>query len=242
MSAALNTFTFEGKASVRTITAEDGEPRWVAKDVAEALGYTWSGSRIKHIPEEWRGMTSVVTPSGNQEMAVLFEAGLFFFLSRSDKPAALPFQKWIAGEVLPTLRKTGRYEMARPTSTAAMLLQSAQILVDHEMQLATLTGRVDAIETRSAQAQDVLLSLEPPSTTAEDLTTRAKISRVVREYCFRTHVPHNVAWDSLYRDFRDRYHVDLKACAKNRNCVPMEYAALQCHLDELYALAWSMFR
>ena len=88
----------------------NGEPWFVAKDIAEILGYVWNGTqRISHIPEEWRGVTSVVTPSGNQEMSVISEQGLYFFLNRSDKPSALPFQKWIAGEVLPSIRKHGGY-------------------------------------------------------------------------------------------------------------------------------------
>ena len=41
-------------------------------------------------------------------MAMLSEQGVYFFLARSDKPKALPFQMWLAGDVLPTLRKTGR--------------------------------------------------------------------------------------------------------------------------------------
>lgn len=82
----------------------------MAKDVALALGYEWNGNaRIAHVPAEWRGVTSVVTPSGTQEMVVLTEQGLYFFLGRSDKPKALPFQKWLAGEVLPAIRKHGGY-------------------------------------------------------------------------------------------------------------------------------------
>ena len=43
----------------------DNEPWFVAKDVAEAMGCTWNGkSRIAHVPQQWRGVTSVVTPSG----------------------------------------------------------------------------------------------------------------------------------------------------------------------------------
>lgn len=104
-------FRFENKA-VRTATV-NGEVVWIAKDVADNLEYIWNGSRtIKHIPEEWRGVTSVPTPSGDQEMAYLTEQGLFFFLSRSDKPKALPFQKWVAGEVIPSIRKTGSYSAA----------------------------------------------------------------------------------------------------------------------------------
>ena len=53
------------------------------------------------------GAESVPTPTGNQELIIFSEQGLYFFLGRSDKPAALPMQKWVAGEVLPTIRKTG---------------------------------------------------------------------------------------------------------------------------------------
>lgn len=105
-------FQFE-KHSVRVVTDDDGTPQFVAKDLADGLGYAWNGTaRIAHVPEEWRGVTSVVTPSGVQEMATLSEAGVFFFLGRSDKPAALPMQKWVAGEVLPSIRKTGVYAIS----------------------------------------------------------------------------------------------------------------------------------
>ena len=103
---------FENKefGAVRTFRDKAGEPLFVAKDVALALGYEWNGNaRIAHVPAEWRGVTSVVTPSGTQEMVVLTEQGLYFFLGRSDKPKALPFQKWLAGEVLPAIRKHGGY-------------------------------------------------------------------------------------------------------------------------------------
>lgn len=106
----LTPFAFESH-DVRVLADDNGDPLFVAKDVAEALEYTWSGTaRIEHVPAEWRGVTSVVTPSGVQEMAVLTEPGLYFFLGRSDKPKALPFQKWAAAEVFPSIRKTGRYE------------------------------------------------------------------------------------------------------------------------------------
>lgn len=112
--SSLIPFRFDSH-SVRVIDV-DGSPWFVAKDVCAALGLTWSGSRITHVPEEWRGMTSVVTPYGAQEMAVLSEQGLYFFVCRSDKPKALPFQKWLAGDVLPAIRRTGEY---RTPSSAA---------------------------------------------------------------------------------------------------------------------------
>jgi len=48
-------------------------------------------------------------------MLCLTEQGLYFFLARSDKPKALPFQKWLAGDVLPSIRKTGSYSLAQLT-------------------------------------------------------------------------------------------------------------------------------
>lgn len=105
---------FFGAYMVRVLTDENDNYWFVAKDVAMALGYEWNGQqRVAHVPAEWRGVTTVVTPSGTQEMITLSEQGLYFFLGRSDKPKALPFQKWLAGEVLPSIRKTGRYEMSQ---------------------------------------------------------------------------------------------------------------------------------
>ncbi|MEW9581393.1 phage antirepressor [Paraburkholderia sp. DGU8] len=107
---ALANFAFEGSL-VRVIEV-GGEPALVAKDVSDSLGYVWNGAaRIEHVPKEWRGVTSVVSPSGAQQMLHLTEQGLYFFLARSDKPKAIPLQKWVAGEVLPSLRRHGAYSL-----------------------------------------------------------------------------------------------------------------------------------
>lgn len=105
-------FAFDA-ALVRVVRDDANEPWFCAKDVALALGYQWNGvSCITHVPEEWRRVRSVLTlRRGEQETWFLSEQGLYFFLGRSDKPKALPFQKWLAGDVLPTLRKTGNYTM-----------------------------------------------------------------------------------------------------------------------------------
>jgi prophage antirepressor-like protein len=129
VSNELQVFSF-GDSKTRIVTGNDGEPRWVAKDVAETLEIVWQGTKsIIHVPEEWRGVSSVPTPPGIQEMATLTEQGLYFFLARSDKPKALPFQKWIAGEVLPSIRKYGVYSMPRSYAEAleAMAKQARQI-------------------------------------------------------------------------------------------------------------------
>lgn len=124
--SAMTPYLF-GDAPVRVLRDEAGEPLFVAKDVALALGYEWNGaSRVAHVPEEWKVVTSVVTSYGNKETVCLTEQGLYFFLGRSDKPKALPFQKWLAGEVLPAIRRTGHY--VAPSAQAEVLPPSGDTL------------------------------------------------------------------------------------------------------------------
>lgn len=111
MEAGLKIFEKPEFGSVRVVE-KNGEPWFVARDVLTALGYAeaYNPARaVQSIPEEWKGVHPMHTPGGEQEMLCVSEQGLYFFLGRSDKPAALPFQKWLAGDVLPSIRKTGSY-------------------------------------------------------------------------------------------------------------------------------------
>ena len=153
----LNTFTFEG-AAVRTVEI-DGAPWFVAKDVAERLGYAWKGvaGTIPHVPEDWRGVCSVQTPSGTQDMAVLSEQGLYFFLARSDKPAALPFQRWIAGDVMPALRRTGAYALhgVQPFKVPETLGEALRLAADMADELHTKNCQIADLKPRAAFADQV---------------------------------------------------------------------------------------
>ncbi|HEJ2756508.1 hypothetical protein K4W72_18100 [Pseudomonas aeruginosa] len=104
-------FQFEAN-KVRTAVI-DGQPWFAAKDVISALEYAKSSAPAKlidHVPTQWKGVNPIHTPGGTQRLLMLSEQGLYFFLGRSDKEKALPFQMWLAGEVLPSIRRTGRYE------------------------------------------------------------------------------------------------------------------------------------
>jgi anti-repressor protein len=108
MEKSLQVFDFEGRR-VR-IALVEGEPEFAAKDVVEGIGAVWNGDQaVGHVPAEWKGVRLFLTPGGNQELATLKEQGVYFYLARSNKPAALPFQKKIAGEILPSIRKYGAY-------------------------------------------------------------------------------------------------------------------------------------
>lgn len=98
----------------------------VGKDVLRALEYAESSTAAQvfaSVPTEWTAIKPIDTRSENgveqsRDMLCLSEQGLYFFLGRSDKPAALPYQKWIASEVIPSIRKTGSYAVVEKPQAA----------------------------------------------------------------------------------------------------------------------------
>jgi prophage antirepressor-like protein len=224
-------FEFEQR-SVR-VELFDGEPWWVAKDVMAALGYAESSDAANitaKVPDEWKGTKPFRTLGGVQEMIALSEQGLYFFVARSDKPAALPFQKWIAGEVLPQIRKTGAYAVEK--SPVEMLLESVQHLVDHERRMKVLekeharvsashhllSKQVGELAQRAALGDAMIRALPAPTVEAPQVTTRARIVQVVQGhiYAHGLAAPEAAAaWRRLYREFRASNRVDLIKRAKN---------------------------
>lgn len=97
---------------VRAVTA-DGRPWFVAADVCAVLGYG-GGARnaISRLPDRMKGVASINTPGGPQQMTIVSEPGVYRLAMRSNLPAAEAFQDWIAEEVIPALRHTGSYAIA----------------------------------------------------------------------------------------------------------------------------------
>lgn len=100
--------------SIRTEVINN-EPWFVAKDVAMALDIAWTGHTLDRIPKEWQGTVNLTTPCGNyqggglQSLKVINESAMYKLAFRSNKPEADRFVNWIAGEVLPSIRRTGSY-------------------------------------------------------------------------------------------------------------------------------------
>lgn len=106
-SRGLRVFAFEG-AEVRT-TIVDGEPWWVATDVCSILELQ-SGRALARLDEDEKGMRSTHTPGGQQTLAYINEPGLYALVLGSRKPQAKAFKRWITHDVIPQIRKHGRYE------------------------------------------------------------------------------------------------------------------------------------
>ena len=106
----LTTFSNPEFGQVRTVEI-NGTPWLVGKDVAIALGYKNPQRAIRdHVDTEDQGVTKTVTPSGEQEMLIINESGLYSLILSSKMPKAKAFKHWVTSEVLPAIHKTGAYE------------------------------------------------------------------------------------------------------------------------------------
>lgn len=109
-----------GEISVRVIQVE-GEARFAAPDVANALGYRDAFNMVRMLEEDEKGTHNVNTRSENnieqsRELTFLTESGLYHAILKSRKKEAKNFRKWVTSEVLPAIRTAGRYEAAeKPT-------------------------------------------------------------------------------------------------------------------------------
>ena len=135
--AALGTFVFPvTRQKVRTVWHE-GSIWFVAKDVAECLGYGDTDQAIrkncnhakKLNPVSGTGLTS--SPRG---INIIPESDVYRLVMRSKLPAAEQFQAWVCEEVLPTIRKTGGYGglpalATKPQTEDQLILEAMQVLL-----------------------------------------------------------------------------------------------------------------
>lgn len=120
----LQIFNNEEFGNVRSLMI-DNEPWLVGKDVARALGYgegkSLNNAVAKHVDDEDKGVTEMMTPGGKQNVTIINESGLYSLILSSKLPSAKKFKHWVTSEVLPTLRKTGSYAKV-PTDPRELLM------------------------------------------------------------------------------------------------------------------------
>ncbi len=133
-------FSKENLGSVRTVLLNN-EPWFCIKDICDILGLTNPTVVTQRLDEDEVTKFNLGSKVGITNFTN--ESGLYTLILRSDKPEAKPFRKWITSEVIPAIRKTGKYE-EKPMTSAQYLLQQAQWMVEAE-------NRMNNIENDVAQ-------------------------------------------------------------------------------------------
>lgn len=129
-------FEFNG-TSVRVVE-KDGEPFFVAKDVAELLGYKRTADAIR---VHCKGVGDLQTPINgiDQTVKIIPERDVYRLIMKSKLPAAEQFEEWVVGTVLPSIRKNGGYiadqENLTPEEIVAKALFTAQSIIERKQQV-----------------------------------------------------------------------------------------------------------
>ena len=135
MSNNIQVFDNNDFGKVRAFLDESGEPAFVAKDVCKILDLGNPRSSLALLDEDEKGVHSVDTLGGAQNMTTVTEPGFYKLVMRSRKPEAKAFQRWVTHEVLPALRRDGGYMVARdetPEQTMARAVLLAQATIDRQ--------------------------------------------------------------------------------------------------------------
>lgn len=153
-ASVLGTFVFPvTRQKVRTVWHE-GNVWFVAKDVAECLGFTHPQSAIidhcNHAKVLKGGETPLLT-SSPRGINIIPESDVYRLVMRSKLPAAEQFQTWVCEEVLPSIRKTGGYGRVVPASPTATKPQTEDQLILEAMQV--LLSRTETLKAELAEAK-----------------------------------------------------------------------------------------
>jgi prophage antirepressor-like protein len=236
--------------NLRTIEI-DGEPWFVGKDVAAALGYTKERNALdKHVDKDDALKRGVTDSMGRtQQMTIINESGLYSLILSSKLPSAKEFKHWVTAEVLPSIRKNGAYirnqENMTPAEIVARGLIAAQkIIEEREKEIVHLNNRCGRLTQTIAEKQDVINAI---SRNVPAPTKRMMLNRVMRR---RSPELAQSRWSYLYARFDEIYHKNVKIRMKNYNAEPghrkcssiLDFIDTVLNmLDELYDLAVKLF-
>ncbi|MCI1637792.1 MAG: phage antirepressor KilAC domain-containing protein [Bifidobacterium crudilactis] len=158
--SSVQPFDFEG-TSVRTITFETGQTWWVLSDVAKSLAVQNTTDLAKRLDEDERSRFNL----GRQgEAWIINESGLYNVILRSDKPEARRFRKWVTGEVLPQIRRTGGYIPVAEADDEKTILARAVLIGQRTMEeqkliIASQQRRIE-VDAPKVKALDDLTATE----------------------------------------------------------------------------------
>lgn len=162
--------------SVRTLCI-DGEPWFVGKDVAEALGYSNPRDALaKHVDDEDKGVAKRDTLGGEQVTTIINESGLYSLIFSSKLESARRFKRWVTSEVLPAIRKTGNYSV--PNETKLLKALTGNVLALNKIQRSNKCSAESIAEATSRLYSRFGISIPAELLEPEKVTKRADFKAI----------------------------------------------------------------
>jgi prophage antirepressor-like protein len=167
-------FSFDG-LPVRTLKIK-GEPWFVTADVCAALEIANNRDAMARLADDEKGVGTADTLGGSQRVGIVNESGLYNLIFSSRRPEAQRFRRWVTGEVLPSIRKTGAYRIDHETCRVRDVFGTVTAVT---RALGTArAGRVEVARSVVAQIAPDLLHLvptaPPPAPTRAELRAEAE--------------------------------------------------------------------
>lgn len=129
MKESIKIFENAQFGQIRTLVSESGEPLFCLADLCKAIGVSNHRNVAKRIDEDGVRRMDITDSLGrNQQVLFVTEPGMYEVLLRSDSAKAKPFRNWVCGEVLPSIRKSGGYMVARVDETPEQIMARALIV------------------------------------------------------------------------------------------------------------------
>lgn len=215
---------------IRTVEI-DGEPWFVGKDVATALGYSDTSDALKRHVDDEDKLTRCFTDSGqSREMYIINESGVYSLIFSSKLEKAKAFKRWVTSEVLPAIRRHGAYAApgAAPASVDAAALQTFTAAMDTlTTAVQSLTRRMDGLE-----GQNAMRALPPGNegiNSAPGVAARRRWMRTVSEkldlLTAKYGKPNNAILHKIYQDIESVFGIVL---ADERYQVMEEFGLEEC--------------
>ena len=149
----LQVFENETFGEIRMVLI-DNEPWFVAADVCKILEHTNPTIAMNSLEDYEKAKLNLGLKGGNTN--VISESGFYALVLRSRKPIAKPFRLWVTTEVLPTIRKTGKYEMTKETNTSIVGIDFDTFRNSIEKQLKGQTVQINAMEDLLGEQTEML--------------------------------------------------------------------------------------
>lgn len=243
--------------NLRTLTI-DGEPWFVGKDVAEALGYAKPLNALATHVEKDDSLKQGLTDSVGriQQTIIINESGLYSLILSSKLESAKTFKHWVTAEVLPTIRKTGGYIK---TGQEDLFIDTYMPFLDEnyknlfklnlqalDQQNKTIRKQKIIIETQKQDIKDFQEALDAYTKDVPLATKRMLINRLIRF----PGTNFGLRWMVLYREFDNVYHMSVKSRMNKYNAThtpmcksQMEFIDLHLGMvNELFDLAVKLFK
>lgn len=173
------------------VVMRDGEPWFVAKDVCDCLGVSNSRDAVARLDDDEKGVGKADTLGGCQDMMLISESGLYTLVMRSNKPDAKVFRKWVTGEVLPSIRKTGSYSVNQPQPQIALptnYLEALKALVaSEEAKLALQAELTSEKEAHEKDNADFRTGLDILNTQKAQISSKREATAMATASSARAH-------------------------------------------------------